>query len=291
MLVPLYRTLGVKILGMNVAIQGVEGSFHDLVAHRWFGSEPITLVPCRTFAGVFDAIENGAADTGVVAIENSLYGSINEVYDLLLERNFSIVGELPEHIHQQLIGFSGTKFADITHVYSHPVALNQCRLWLEANLPGAELIEHHDTADSVRLIQEQGEATSAAIASHRAAELHGLKILQENIEDETTNFTRFLIIERDKHTPEKADKASLVLRTDHSPGALYRALGIFAELGINLTKLQSRPIRGHVWRYQFFVDVQASPDRLGQAASKLADDGCEVTILGHYRQHSDEDLN
>lgn len=276
---------------MRVAIQGVEGSFHDLVAHRWFGSTPIDLVTCRTFAGVFDAVENDAADCGVVAIENSLYGSISEVYDLLLSRGFSIVGELPEHIHQQLIGFGTADLAQVTHVYSHPVALNQCATWLETNLPHAERIEHHDTADSVRLIKEQNDPNSVAIASHRAAELQGLTVLQENIEDEATNFTRFLIVERTARTIADADKASLVLRTDHSPGALYRALGIFAELGINLTKLQSRPIRGRVWRYQFFIDVQTTPDVLDQAVERLKREGCETTVLGCYRQHRDEDLN
>lgn len=276
---------------MHVAIQGVEGSFHDLVAHRWFGSTPIELVSCRTFAGVFDAIENGAAETGVVAIENSLYGSISEVYDLLLARDFSIVGELPEHIHQQLIGFAGAKLNEVTHVYSHPVALNQCATWLETNLPDAERIEHHDTADAVRLVKELNDPQSVAIASHRAAQLHGLEILHENIEDEATNFTRFLIIEREKRSIEKADKASLVLRTDHTPGALYRALGVFAEFGLNLTKLQSRPIRGRVWHYQFFIDVQTSPDVLEQAVARLEQEGCETTVLGCYRQHKDEDLN
>lgn len=276
---------------MYVAIQGVEGSFHDLVAHRWFGSTPIELVSCRTFTGVFDAIESGAAETGVVAIENSLYGSISEVYDLLLARGFSIVGELPERIHQQLIGFADAKLAEVTHVYSHPVALNQCTTWLETNLPTAERIEHHDTADAVRMIKELNDMHSVAIASHRAAQLHDLEILQENIEDEATNFTRFLIIEREKRSIEMADKASLVLRTDHTPGALYRALGVFAEFGLNLTKLQSRPIRGRVWHYQFFIDVNASPEVLEQAIVRLKEEGCETTALGCYRQHKDEVLN
>lgn len=276
---------------MRVAIQGFEGSFHDLVAHRWFGTTPISLVTCRTFAGVFDAIENGAADCGVVAIENSLHGSISEVYDLLLERRYSVVGELPEHIHQQLISFPDIDLAGITHVYSHPVALNQCSDWLEANIPQAERIEHYDTADAVRLIKEQNDPHSVAIASHRAAELHGMKVLHENIEDEATNFTRFLIIERASRTIEKANKASLVLRTNHSPGALYRALGIFAGFGLNLTKLQSRPIRGRVWQYQFFIDVETTPEVLDKAIERLSQEECETTILGCYRQHSDEDLN
>lgn len=276
---------------MRVAIQGVEGSFHDLVAHRWFKTTPIDLVTCETFSSVFEALEKNQADVAVVAIENSLYGSISEVYDLLLERGFSIVGELPEHIHQQLIGFADTHLEKVTHVYSHPVALNQCRTWLDTYLPHAERVEHHDTADSVRLIKEQDDRRSVAIASHRAAELHGLTILHENIEDEATNFTRFLIIERENRVVEKADKASLVLRTDHTPGALYRALGIFAKFDLNLTKLQSRPIRGHVWRYQFFIDVQATPDVLSQAIEHLRREGCETTALGCYRQHRDEDLN
>lgn len=266
----------------SVAIQGAAGSFHHLAAQKWFG-ENVRIVSCKSFADVFGALETRRAGCAIVAIENSLYGSVSEVYDLLLTHNYPIIGELPEHIHQQLIGYEGTRPDAITRVYSHPVALNQCRKFLDAWLPGAERIEYHDTAESVAFIKSLNDPTAAAIASHTAARLHEMKILHTNIEDETTNFTRFLILRPGAEAVDSANKASLVLRTDHSPGALHRALGVFASLGINMTKLQSRPIRGRVFKYQFFVDIEADAEQLAIAVERLTAQECEVTVLEHYK--------
>lgn len=268
--------------GMKIAIQGSTGSFHHLAALRWFG-ESIEIVPCETFLGVFQALADLEADHAICAVENSLYGSINEVYDLLLAFKYPIVGELPEHIHQQLIGLPGADVSQISRVYSHPVALNQCREFLAEHLPAAEKIEYHDTAEAVALIKQLDNPTYAAIAGHAAAAHHGMQILQENIEDERTNFTRFLILDPSASEVAGANKASLILRTSHAPGALYRALGVFANLGINLTKLHSRPIRGQVWKYQFFIDIEADQRQLDIALSELSGLGCEVTVLGHYK--------
>lgn len=273
---------------MKIAIQGVRGSFHDIVARDWFGPD-IELVECDWFDDVFAALRNTSADMAVCAVENSLYGSINDVYDLLIKHRVSIVGEVPSHIHQQLIGFGGTNLADIQRVYSHPVALNQCRDFLDAHLPHAERIEHHDTADAVRLVRESSDPSSAAIAGHLAAELYELAILKNDIEDEKLNYTRFLVLDP-KNTPvDNANKASLVLQTDHSPGSLYRALGVLADLDLNMTKLYSRPIRGKLWRYQFFIDVETNTSNLNTAISRLKADNCEVHVLGHYRADHTED--
>lgn len=267
---------------MKIAIQGNTGSFHHLAAQRWFGDD-IEIVPCETFLEVFQALEDHIADHAICAVENSLYGSINEVYDLLLGFKYPIVGELPEHIHQQLIGFSGADLSHIERVYSHPVALSQCERFLDEFLPHAERIEHHDTAEAVGLIKQLGNPSYAAIAGHAAAQVHSMQLLREDIEDEATNFTRFLILDPMKPTVNGANKASLVLRTSHAPGALYRALGVFAGLGINLTKLHSRPIRGQVWKYQFFIDIEADKRQLDIALSELNNLGCDVTVLGHYK--------
>jgi len=275
---------------MKIAIQGGHYSFHDLVARRWFG-EAAEIVPCESFADVFAALQSETADKAVVAIENSLYGSINEVYDLLLKHQFPIIGEVPEHIHQQLITHPDTTLADIQVVYSHPVALNQCAQFLDTYLPQAERIEYFDTAESVAHIKALGDHQAAAIAGHGAAQAHGMAILSENIEDEATNFTRFLILDRDAEAVDGADKASLVLRTSHKPGALYEALGIFANRNINLTKLHSRPIRGKVWLYQFFIDCEADTDQLTESIEALRNADCEVTLLGHYRKATTGDID
>lgn len=266
---------------MKIAIQGEAGSFHELAAHRWFGTS-IDLICCPTFGGVFAAMQNNQADAAVVAVENSLYGSINEVYDLLQKFSFPIIGEIPERIHQNLITLSGTDPKDITQVFSHPVALAQCSEFLDKNLPRAERIELHDTAAAVEHIKDMGNPGYAAIASSSAAALHGLPILQAAIEDQTTNFTRFLVLQKNPTHIQTANKASLILQTNHQPGALYRVLGVFADANVNIVKLQSRPIIGKVWKYQFYLDVQTAGRPLQNFISEITSQGCEITILGEY---------
>lgn len=266
----------------RVAIQGQKGSFHDDVARRYYPNDEI--VPCDTFHDVFAALTDKKADVAIVAIENSLYGSIADVYDLLLTHYYQITGEHILHIHQQLIGIEGLQLSDITEVYSHPVALNQCREWLETNLPDAELIEHHDTAGAVAYVKELDSPYTAAIAGTRAAEMYGLPIIANDIEDEATNLTRFVILDPQANVSE-ANKVSLVLTTTHHSGALYEALGVFAQHDTNLTKLQSRPIRGEKFKYQFFIDADIDKDTLSQVVNELEALQCQVTILGHYQSH------
>jgi prephenate dehydratase len=274
---------------MRVAIQGEVGSFHHVAAQRQYGAD-IQIVPCEEFADVFSALATGQADTAVVAIENSLYGSINEVYDLLLKHNFSIVAELPERIHQCLIGFAGTNIDDITHVYSHPVALAQCSNFLHTSMPASEKTEFFDTAAAVRHVKELGDARTAAIGSKLAAELHGLTVLQPNIENHELNYTRFLAIERAPAHTSHSNKASFVLQTSNKPGSLYAALGVFAEKSINIVKLQSRPIPGQVWRYMFYIDAEATSPQVANVITELESQDCTVRLLGEYHSQTTEDI-
>lgn len=280
---PINATLSID---MKVAIQGQVDSFHHLAAERWFGDEQLELICCDSFSEVFASLSQGKADYAVCAIENSLHGSINEVYDynLLLRHQVTIVGEIPERIHQQLIGFAGTDLSSIERLYSHPVALSQCAESIGQHLPQVERIEQPDTAGSLELVRQNGRS-AAAIAGKRAAKNYGLSVLQSSIEDEQSNFTRFLVLAKSgTKAPAKANKASLVLQTAHRPGALYHALGVFADKGVNLTKLQSRPIRGQVWRYQFFIDAELEPEQLSEVVDKLQAQDCSVIVLGNYQK-------
>ncbi|HVI60539.1 MAG TPA: prephenate dehydratase domain-containing protein, partial [Candidatus Saccharimonadales bacterium] len=226
---------------MRVAIQGEAGSFHHLAGRHWYG-EDFEIVACPTFPAVFKALRTGKADQAVVAIENSLYGSINSVYDLISKHGHPIVGELSERIHQHMIGLPGTKAKAVKAVVSHPVALEQCSDFLDRFLPKATRTEYYDTAAAAQLVKTRGDQRYVAIASGLAAELAGLPVLLRNIENDPHNYTRFVVVAPDGRVPAGANKASLVLQTSHKPGALYAALGVFAAAGINLTKLQSRPI-------------------------------------------------
>ncbi len=266
---------------MRIAIQGEIGSFHHLAAQHW-GGDNTEYVICVSFAKVFDALAAGKADQGLVAIENSLYGSINSTYDLIDKYSYPVIGEISERIHQHLVTLDGTTLADIKTVVSHPVALGQCSDFLDSKLPSAERIEYRDTAAAAQYIKKTNDPQVAAIASSTAAELAGLSVLQSNIENDPRNYTRFMVVQPGGQKPEGANKASLMLRTSHNPGALYTALGVFAEAGINLTKLQSRPIPGKVWHYRFYIDADAAGAGLHAVIGKLKNQGCDVTLLGEY---------
>lgn len=271
----------------KVAIQGTAGSFHEAAARSFFGNKPTQLVPCDTFRSVFTTLQNNDADVAVVAIENSLYGSIHDVYDHLVTTHAHIVGEVLLPVHQQLIVLSDTvKLSDISEIYSHPAALDQCRNWLHTHLPNAELIEYYDTAGAVEYIATKKLDHAAAIASTQAAHLHKLVVIAKNIEDDPSNTTRFIVIAKEKVQEDEANKASLLLITSHQPGALHAALGIFAANNCNLTKIESRPIRGQKFRYQFIVDVQVSRDQLITISTELEQQNCRLTLLGHYRSSS-----
>lgn len=266
---------------MRVAIQGQAGSFHEQVAKQWYG-DAVEIVPCTSFSDVFATYERGEADAIVSAVENSIYGSINEVYQLIEECNAPIVGEVKLAIDQMLIAHPGTKLSDITEVYSHPVALAQCRSWLASHLPNAEMIEFFDTAGAVEFVRDEAKPHQAAIAGTQAAKLYGMPIVQRSIQDSQHNITRFLILEPIE-TPEGANRASLVVTTSHKPGALVEVLQVFARANINLAKLQSQPIIGEPWNYKFFIVVDAAGEQLRPLLEQIEKNDHNVTLLGEYR--------
>jgi len=271
---------------MKIAIQGEQASFHDIAARQFFG-EDIEILACDSFAACFSALQSGQADRAIVAIENSLYGSINQVYDLLLKHHFPIVGEVFLHIQQCLIGLPGAAIQNIQEVHSHPVALAQCQKYLDEQLPGAERFERGDTAASVADIKTWNDPTKAAIGGTAAAELHGMEVLAKEIETNKQNYTRFVVLQREPADVPEADKVSIILQTpkDTKSGALYRALGVFASRELNLLLLHSRPIIGKAWHYMFYLDVAATPDSadLKAALQELTDQGCDIKVLGNYK--------
>jgi prephenate dehydratase len=217
-----------------------------------------------------------------VPIENSLHGSIHENYDRLKNRPLHIVGETQLRIRQCLIGRPGSSVATIRRVASHPVALAQCRRFF-AERPQVEAVSAYDTAGAVQDLMKGGLATQGAIASRLAAELYGGHVLLEGIEDDPENYTRFLLLAREAATLEAATKTSIVFVLDNKPGALYRALGIFASRELDLTKLESRPLRGHPWEHSFYLDVLGDPKgTAGEAIEELGRSCRELRILGSY---------
>lgn len=264
---------------MIVAIQGQAGSFHEQAAHTWYGTS-IDILPCTTFADVFAAFEAGDADAIITAVENTIYGSINQVYQYVEDCDAPIIGEVKLAIDQHLIGHPGAKLSDITEVYSHPVALAQCRHWLTKHLPQAELIEFFDTAGAVEYIKT-GNKHMAAIAGEQAATLYTMPIIQRSIQDSSDNITRFLALEA-APTPAHANRSSLVITTSHKPGALVEVLQVFAAAGINLAKLQSQPIVGHPWSYKFFMVVDCAGEELYQCVRQIEKNDHQVTLLGEY---------
>jgi prephenate dehydratase len=270
-------------MSSKIAIQGDKASFHDIAAEQFFEGST-SRVFCETFTSTFQALVSDEADYAVCAIENSLYGSINEVYDLLLKHKLQIVGEVYLRIEQCLIGLPGTEISDIKKVYSHPVALAQCDEYLDTVLRHAEREEYHDTAASAELIMRLSDPANAAIASKEAAELYELPVLAESIESNKDNYTRFVVISKQRDQAKDLNKTSLIVTTDHTPGALYNALGCFAKRNINLSKLQSRPIVGKAWHYMFFIDVNIGDRNLQftDAVNELKSLGCTTTDLGSY---------
>lgn len=266
---------------MRTAIQGDAGSYHHIAAMHYFDVD-IELVCCKTFADVFAALSDRRADKAIVAAENSTAGSVHTVYDLLLEHQFAIIGEVYESIHHCLIGLPGAEMKHIEKVYSHPMALPQCTAFLAENLPDAERVEYSDTAASVAFIKQANDPRIAAIASSLAAKLNGLPVLQANIENHQSNSTRFLVLDTTPAEDAKANKSSLVLETPNKPGALWHALGVFAAADANLTKLESRPIPHEPWHYQFLIDVEQAGDSLDNVIQKLESMGCSVRVLGEY---------
>jgi prephenate dehydratase len=266
----------------GIAIQGERGSFSHQAAVALMGEE-VTLRPQPTFEALFRAVEQGEAEHGLLPIENSLAGSIHENYDRLQAAPLHIVGETQLRVRHCLLGRKGASLGSIRRVASHPVALAQCRTFF-AERPHIEPVPAYDTAGSVRdLLRADGMATQAAIASRLAADIYGAQVLMEGIEDDPQNYTRFLLLAREPRAAEDGSKTSLVFTMPNVPGALYRALGTFAGRGVDLTKIESRPLRGRPWEYSFYLD--AVGDRggaLGEAIAELRSMATHLRVLGTY---------
>jgi len=265
---------------MKVAIQGELGSFSHEAATQF---EPrAVVVPCARCADVFDRLEAGSVQAAAIAIENSLAGSVAENYDLLLKRHAFIHRELLLRIRHNLIALPGTKLNDIRRVFSHPVALEQCRK-LFALHPAMQAIPFYDTAGSVRHIVAEQLRDAAAIAPRRAASEHGGKVLLADIEDDRQNFTRFLLLGRRAKKVSGANKTSLAFALKNVPGALFKALSVFALRDISLSKIESRPIVGRPWEYVFFADIHRGPDEAAENAIRHLGEIAEfVKVLGVY---------
>jgi prephenate dehydratase len=270
-----------------VAIQGEKGAFSHEAALDLLGPETQVL-PRPSFDALFDAVTDGAADRALVPIENSLAGSIHENYDRLRSRPFHIVAETQLRIRHCVIARPGATLNGIRQVASHPVALAQCREFF-ARRPHLEAVAAYDTAGSVMDLLRDGAVSRAAIASRLAAETYGGEILLEGIEDDPQNYTRFLLLAREPGPPPGADgKTTLVFTLQNVPGALHRAIGVFAVRGLDLVKIESRPLRGRPWEYVFYVDVLGDPAGvLAAALGELQSLSGEFRVLGSYPRRPD----
>jgi arogenate/prephenate dehydratase len=271
---------------VRIAYQGEPGAYSEAAALRF--RPDADVMPCPAFEDVFEAVERGRATAGVVPIENSIGGTIHRNYDLLLSHELRIVGEVELPVIHSLVAMPGTRFEDVRQVYSHPQALAQCDRFLRS-LTGVEVVATYDTAGSARLIRERGLTATAAIASTRAAEVFELTVLRTGIQDYADNVTRFLILGRSgSHeliSPDaQADKTTVVLALPNEPGALFKALSVFALRGIDLTKLESRPIPGRPWEYLFYADLAVGSQefRCGRALTHLAEFATSLRTLGSY---------
>ena len=270
---------------MHVAFQGEPGAFSEAAAVQLLG-KAIQTVPRTTFDATFRAIAEGAADALLVPVENTLAGSVVRVYDLLLGSPLEICGETILPIEHHLMGCPGATFADIRTVASHPVALAQCERFFESN-PGLKRVPAEDTAGSVREMMGRGDKSCAAIAGRPAAARYGAILLRESIQDNVENFTRFVLLlpseEAQRYRAKDARKMSLAMRLAHKPGALLASLQPFSKHGVNLLKIESRPIHGKPFEYQFYVDVEAEKrEKLGKALEEVRLATSELRVLGLY---------
>ena len=271
----------------KIAFQGEPGAFSQIAAAQLAGDD-FSPIPCETFEEVFAAVENGKCQAAVIPIENSLHGSVHENYDHLLQFNLPIRAETYVRIVHNLMAPPSTKLRNIQRVFSHPVALNQCRSFFAENA-GIEAVPFYDTAGSVKMLMETGLEDAGAIASAAAARIYGAKILRRSIEDDRENFTRFFLLEKAKRgkalaTPEGICKTSLVFTTRNKPGALFRSLSAFALRDLNLTKIESRPLRGKPWEYLFYLDFMGHIDEdvCRKALDHLAESADMLRVLGCY---------
>ena len=270
-----------SLQGVTVAFQGEIGAYSEEAAFRFFGRD-IQVKPFESLEEVFKAVEQERAKFGIVPIENSLEGSIAKVYDLLLDSSLKVAGEIELRVSHALIANPGATLDSIKKIYSHPQALGQCQAFLKHL--DSELIPTYDTAGGVKLIKEKGITDGAAIASARAAEIYGMKVIANQIEDSPNNFTRFFILARQDSPPTGRDKTSIVFSVKHKPGALFAFLEDLAQRKINLTKIESRPTRERPWEYNFYLDFEGHREDKAarEALEGLGDLAIYIKVLGSY---------
>ena len=273
----------------KIAIQGVKGSYHDIAAHKYYKDEEIELLCCNTFEEVFAQMKKDSDVIGVIAIENTIAGSLLHNYELLRESGATIIGEHKLRISHSIMCLPEDNWEDLTEVNSHPVALAQCRDFLH-NHPELKVVETEDTAGSAENIRKNNLRGHAAICSKYAAGLYDMKILEEGIETNKHNFTRFLVISNPWLADElkdrsKVNKANIVFSLPHSEGSLSQVLSIFSFYKINLTKIQSLPIIGREWEYMFYVDVMFNDYlRYKQSIDAVTPLTKALKILGEYAE-------
>ncbi|MDR0657597.1 MAG: prephenate dehydratase [Mediterranea sp.] len=273
----------------RIAIQGTLGSYHDIAAHKYAGEEQIELICCSDFEDIFKTIRNDAEVIGMLAIENTIAGSLLQNNELLRQSNTQIIGEYKLRISHCFVCLPGEDWDDITEVNSHPIALMQCRDFLNGR-PNIKVVEEEDTALSAEMIKKENLKGHAAICSKAAAKRYGMKILQEGIETNKHNFTRFLVVAdswkaNEQRREQNVNKANIVFSLPHTEGSLSQVLSILSFYNINLTKIQSLPIIGREWEYLFYVDVVFNDYlRYKQAITAITPLIKELKILGEYAE-------
>jgi len=273
----------------KVIIQGIAGSFHDIAVREYFGDE-VELVECPTFKEQFERMKKDSTLLGMVAIENTVAGSILPNYTLIRESELKIVGELKMHISQNLVGLKGQKIEDIRSVESHPMALRQTEDFI-SQYPKIKMVESADTASSAKRIATKQRPNVATVCGELAAKIYGLEILASNIETNKRNFTRFLVLENqwsinEEELRKTADKASLVFSLPHKEGSLSQVLSILSFYDINLTKIQSLPVLGQEWQYMFYIDLAFNDyTRYVQSIDAILPLTAELKILGEYKKN------
>ncbi len=273
---------------LDIAIQGVQGAFHDIAARYYLGNLKYRIREAVEFEDVVNHVTSGNRHhRGMMAIENTLFGSLMDNYQLISDADVQIEGEVYLRIHQNLLALEGQTIDDLREVHSHPIAIAQCRAFFH-QYPKIKLIETDDTAGSAKRIRESAAYGVGAIASTLAAEIYGLQMMARSIESNKANFTRFLALApAGQHPMETGDKASMWFTVDHAVGSLYKVLGGLAQIGVNLTKIQSAPIIGKPWEYKFFVDfLMEAPHQFDDVRNVLREHTLKHRILGRYRKGS-----
>ena len=267
----------------NVACQGVEGAYSQLACERLFRMP--NVFHCKSFDAVFSAIESGFCRYGVIPLENSTAGSVNAVYDLMMKHNFRIVRSVRLKVDHNLLALPGTKLSDIKEIYSHEQAISQCGGFLQ-KLPGVTVVRCENTAAAAKLVAESGRKDIAALASRACIELYGLSCIAASVQDQGSNFTRFICISKELEIYPGADRTSLMMVLPHKPGSLYKLLSRFYALGINLNKLESRPLPDRNFEFMFYFDLDTSvySPQFMQLMGELSDICEQFSYLGSYSE-------